>query len=82
MKYELDELVVKSRPDWSAEDFVVEKISCEEWYKYIEKYPNLSWGTHINNHDDDGIIVCRFVSKVKCLQYCTSPTLIDEGVGL
>ena len=53
MKYELDELVVKSRPDWSAEDFVVEKISCEEWYKYIEKYPNLSWGTHINNHDDD-----------------------------
>tara|TARA_R100000005_G_C4904807_1_gene145262 strand:+ start:190 stop:438 length:249 start_codon:yes stop_codon:yes gene_type:complete len=82
MKYELDELVVKSRPDWSAEDFVVEKISCEEWYKYIEEYPNLSWGTHINNHDDDGIIVCRFVSKVKCLQYCTSPTLIDEGVGL
>ena len=82
MKYELDELVVKSRPDWSAEDFVVEKISCEEWYKYIEEYPSLSWGTHINDHHDDGIIVCRFVSKVKCLQYCTSPTLIDEGVGL
>ena len=82
MKYELDELVVKSRPDWSAEDFVVEKISCEQWYKYIEEYPNLSWGTHINGYDDDGIIVCRFVSKVKCLQYCTSPTLIDEGVGL
>ena len=82
MKYELDELVVRSRPDWSAEDFVVEKISCEEWYKYIEEYPNLSWGTHINNHDDDSIIVCRFVSKVKCKQYCTSPTLIDEGVGL
>ena len=82
MKYELDELVVKSRPDWSAEDFVVEKISCEDWYKYIEKYPNLSWGTHINGYDGEDIIVCRFVSKVKCKQYCTGPTLIDEGAGL
>ena len=82
MKYELDELVVKSRPDWSAEDFVLEKISCKEWYKYIEKYPNLSWGTHINGYDGEDIIVCRFVSKAKCLRYCTGPKLVDEGVGL
>jgi hypothetical protein len=82
MQYELNDLVVKTRPDWSPEDFVVEKISCKEWCEYIEKYPNLSWGTHINGHEGEGIIVCRFISKIKCLQYCTAPTLIDEGVGL
>jgi hypothetical protein len=82
MQYELNDLVVKTRPDWSDEDFVVEKINPNEWTEYANKYPNLSWGTHIDRHEGDNIIVCRFISKIKCLQYCTAPTLIDEGVGL
>ena len=82
MQYELNDLVVKTRPDWSDEDFVVEKINSNEWAEYINKYPNLLWGTHINRHEGDNLIVCRFISKIKCLQYCTAPTLIDEGVGL
>ncbi len=82
MKYELNDLVVSTRPDWAKEDFVLERMSCDEWAEYIKKYPNLQWGTHINYHVGDDLVVCRFVSKTKCLQYCTGPTLSDEGVTI
>ena len=82
MQYELENLNIRVRPDWDEKDFVIELVDKKDWDSYIEKYPNLSWGTHIQGVEKDNLVICRFVSKEKCMQYCTAPTLIDEGVGL
>lgn len=82
MKYKLEDLIVKARPDWSPEDFVTEVLKREDWEEYESQYPNLLWGTHIYEYKGEEILVCRFSSRVKCRQYCTGPTLCDEGVGL
>ena len=79
MKYELNELTVKTWPDWSPKDFIMKELTLEEWDEYIQKYPNLLWGTHVYDRKKNKLMVCRFVSKIKCKQYCTGPTLCDEG---
>lgn len=66
-------------PSWKDEDFVIEKIKKTEWKEYQKKYPNLSWGTCVIANQDNEFVVQRFVSKEKCLFYCTAPTLLDLG---
>jgi len=68
--------------EWKDEDFVWESMPENEWGSYLKKYPNMAYGTHVTRRTHGKILVKRFVDKETCIRYCTSPTLIDFGVGL
>jgi len=82
MVHQIDEVPTLNWPSWSKEDFILKKIHQNDWEQYIKKYPNLLWGTHIYDREGKDLLVCRFVSMERCREYCTAPTLSDEGAIL
>ena len=68
--------------EWKEEDFVWEEMQEGEWESYLEKYPNMAYGTHVRERQDGKILVKRFIDRETCIRYCTAPTLIDFGAGI
>ena len=64
-------------PTWTTKDFVFDVIDPTAWADYLKDYPNLQWGTCVVKSSDEKFLVRRFISKNKCFEYCTSPTVCD-----